>query len=538
MGPGLRRLVSAFRVGGVFLGRIMVALIVRAVGVGVVGVLAPMALGGEASLSRVSSSVIDPRGMTLEKSAVYGVAVNGQAFQYEAITSLKGYQYAAYWVRDEANEKAPYHVAVARRALPDGPWKVIDLPDSIYRNGFNRSKNPTDAHNTVSIGICPNDGTIHLAYDMHGHDMKYRVSEVGVASDPAKVDWSAGLFHPQINHLGESGPLKVITYPMFIQTPSGDLQMFLRTGGSGIGSNWVYDYSAKSHDWTGGRQFDNGLTGTYSWTDLEGNAKSNPNRNAYPNAFMYGPTGRLYATWVWREGAPGGNGSNHDIAMACSDDGGHVWKNNAGEVISDTSGAKGLPKQITLDSPGLTVVPLSLYMSLMNTQGQAVDHADGLHILMWHRDAETPYRAVWDPAQSSYHHYFRDKSGVWHMSVIPRELAGGAPGSRPRLVVDRDDTVYAIYTVRTGGDVGSNRIYLTEGKLIIAAATRDSGWKDWKLVASEDGPFVNEPLVDYQRLEQENVLSVMMQDSPKESLQATPVREFDFAVGKPKESMR
>jgi hypothetical protein len=491
----------------------------------------PMAMPAAPALAKQTESVVDARGMTLETPAVYGVAINGQAFQFEGITSFRGWQYAAYWVRDDQNAARKYHVAVARRKLPQGEWQVIDLPDSIYKNGFNKSKNPTDAHNTVSIGICPNDGTIHLAYDMHGHQLKYRVSDVGVSGNPEKTTWSAAIFHPQINKLGNSGVLNVITYPMFVRTPAGDMQMFLRTGGSGIGSNWVYDYDGLKHEWTGGRQFDNGITGSYTWTDLEGKEKSNPNRNAYPNAFQYGPTGRLYASWVWREGAPGGNGANHDVAFAYSEDGGHTWKNNAGEVVSNTEAAKGLPKQITINSPGLTVVPLSLYSSLMNTQGQAIDHADQVHILMWHRDAGTTYRVVWDPAQSSYHHSWRDAKGVWRTTVIPRELAGGAPGSRPRLVIDDDDNIYAIYTVRVGGDVGSNRIYLTEGKLIVAKATRASGWSDWKPFASAPGPFVNEPLVDYQRFAESGVLSVMMQDSPKSSLEATPIRVFDFPLG-------
>ena len=103
------------------------------------------------------------------------------------------------------------------------------------------------------------------------------------------------------------------------------------------------------------------------------------------------------------------------------------------------------------------------------------------------------------------------------------------PGSRPRLLVDKDDNAIAVYTVRTGRDIGSNKLYLKDGKLIVVAASKASGWADWKIVASEGGPFVNEPLVDYQRFAEDGVLSVMMQTSPTSSLEATPIRVFDFA---------
>jgi BNR repeat-containing family member len=61
-------------------------------------------------------------------------------------------------------------------------------------NDYNFKSN--DAHNIISIGICPQDGTIHLAFDHHGHSLHYRVSQKGVATDPEKVKWNAVLFSP------------------------------------------------------------------------------------------------------------------------------------------------------------------------------------------------------------------------------------------------------------------------------------------------------------------------------------------------------
>jgi hypothetical protein len=46
---------------------------------------------------------------------------------------------------------------VARRQLPLGAWEVLVLDDY--------PQTTDDGHNTVQMGICPGDGTIHLSYD-------------------------------------------------------------------------------------------------------------------------------------------------------------------------------------------------------------------------------------------------------------------------------------------------------------------------------------------------------------------------------------
>lgn len=87
-------------------------------------------------------------------------AINGYAFQQDAITSFKGWQYAVYYSNlnsDAALE--PLYVHLARRQLADGPWETIVFDDY--------PQTTDDGHNTVQIGICHGDGTIHLSYDHH-----------------------------------------------------------------------------------------------------------------------------------------------------------------------------------------------------------------------------------------------------------------------------------------------------------------------------------------------------------------------------------
>ena len=85
--------------------------------------------------------------------------LNGNAFQQDAVTSFNGWQYAAFYsfLADAAPE--PLYVHLARRQLPHGAWEVLVLDDY--------PQTVDDGHNTVQLGICPGDGTIHLSYDHH-----------------------------------------------------------------------------------------------------------------------------------------------------------------------------------------------------------------------------------------------------------------------------------------------------------------------------------------------------------------------------------
>ncbi len=258
--------------------------------------------------------------MTLATGATYGTAINGNSFEKETITSFNGYQYTAYWVKDTSGGTS-YYLAVARRSIGSATWEVANLTTSQFTNGLSSQ----DAHNVVSLGIDPTDGTIHLAYDMHGETLRYRMSTTGVTTNPGSITWNASLFNAETSQLYPGKTATGVTYPAFIRTPTGDLQLAYRTGGSGSGSWILYNYSGATHTWDAGHQFDNGLVGTYN---------GSTSRNAYPNGFTYGPDGVLHETFTWREGA---GTSNHDINYVYSEDGGNTWKNNAGTIISDTN---------------------------------------------------------------------------------------------------------------------------------------------------------------------------------------------------------
>jgi hypothetical protein len=109
---------------------------------------------------------------------------------------------------------------LGRRDVTSGnEWEFLEFEDY--------EQTTDDGHNTISIGVCHGDGTIHLSYDHHTDDLKYRVSEKFVASDPKRFKWDTSLFSPIMNNLGYDpnsttpAVLQLVTYPRFVNVGNG-----------------------------------------------------------------------------------------------------------------------------------------------------------------------------------------------------------------------------------------------------------------------------------------------------------------------------
>jgi hypothetical protein len=93
--------------------------------------------------------------------------INANSFQQNALTTVNGWQYAAFYTDVFESEKAgKCHVNLARRKISPsdipcaiGAWETLTLDD------YDQSTD--DGHNTISIGVCKGDGTIHIAFDHH-----------------------------------------------------------------------------------------------------------------------------------------------------------------------------------------------------------------------------------------------------------------------------------------------------------------------------------------------------------------------------------
>lgn len=461
-----------------------------------------------ADVSKVKSFLVDASALTV--TGDYGAAINGQAFQEEMIWSHNGWQYIGYY-------NAARHVCLTRRKLPAGDFERIEFADYDFKSN--------DAHNTISLGICANDGTVHLAWDHHAESLHYRVSQPGVANHPEKIKWSAELFAPVRGWLMTNQPVDKVTYPTFFATPDGELQMSFRIGRSGAGDWMLADYRAAGHAWENLRQIDSGRG------DFVFNGTTNSHRSSYPNRYQYGSDGKLQLTWVWRESALG---ANHDLNYAASADGGFTWQNNSGQLVATSASPAKASSTMSIATTGLVVELISPANALMNTQAQAIDSQGRVHVVMWHCNGETLTGASsagvvtdknWGaPEARRYHHYWRESDGVWRHFEIPGEV-----GTRPQLLMDKNDDALLIFTRRESGAHWGKGIYFEKGHLIILKATAKSGWHDWREVAQVAGSFLGEAQVDAYRFKKDGVLSVAMQDSPVKPGAASALKVWDFS---------
>jgi len=448
---------------------------------------------------KLQDSLVDPQALTIQGG--FGQAINGLSFQQDAVVTHAGFQYVAYY-------NAKRRLCLARRKLPAADWNIIRFEDYDFKSN--------DAHNTISIGICPKDGSIHIAFDHHGHDLHYRFSKNHAATDPERTKWAPALFGPVISNMEPAKPIR-ITYPRFWQTPDGSLQFCYRRGGSGNGDRMLVDYDPEKAKWTNTRQIDSSQG---IFRDETGSSNS---RCSYPNGYDYGPKAKLHATWVWRESS---QGANHDLMYAYSQDRGNTWLNNAGQTFKDPP---------NVNSPGLTVVEIPKSHGLMNTHGQAVDSKGRIHVVMWHSTPKSleqagakPGQQRWGPPEARrYHHYWRDNDGKWQHNELPAQA-----GNRSKLFLDKNNNAYLIYSTKaTAVKLADGHLH-AKGDLNIAAATADNKWTDWNLIHVEKGPFVNEMLADPYRWKKEAILSVMVQKSPTKPHQPTPLRILDFSFQK------
>ena len=416
------------------------------------------ALGGSPALAAaptVTQSSVTVLTTTGRTALTYTGYMNGESFQQDGITTVAGWQYTAFW--DQSG-----YVNLSRRQLPAGAWQNLRLTDYATTS--------TDSHNTISIGVSRQDGTIHLAFDMHSSVLRYRKSVPGLATAPATAAWQTSSFGAVQTSLTGAG-LPTMTYPQFLTTPAGKLQLALRTGTSGAGDEVLYEYAGGT--WTSVGRFIDGTTA---------------NNNAYLFGLEYDSTGLLHATWTVRETANAS--TNHDLFYAYSRDDGRTWRNNAGTVIATTGSAP-----LISNSAGLRVWAIGQNRGLINQESQVVDQAGIVHVLASHLPASAPSNSDFTAARENavLVHYWRDKaSKVWHQTYTPFLERS----SRGDIAVDASDNLYV-----ASGDSSTRKLH-------IETASKSSGWTDWALRYTSGAIYYSDPLIDHERLRTLGVLSI------------------------------
>lgn len=444
------------------------------------------AVAAAPTVSLVGDTLLDP-------SALYFVSydgvVNNNSFQQDAIVTYMGRQYAT-WYTGSRN------AVIARRSLGSTRWETAVLPHRLSAD---------DSHNVISIGISPQDNTIHVAMDTHNTRLFYLKSKPGLAI--GAQPWTAASFGTVQRTLG-GVELGSMTYPQFVVTPEGRLQFSYRTGGSGNGVNELAEYSGGTWSKLGGWS---SATGSYTGP----NGVVSNTRNMYLHGLNYDRSGRLHAAFTWREGNTGvlcnsGGLTNHDTGYVYSDDRGRTWRNGAGTAVGTTGSGP-----VNVNSPGLVVDPLDPNHGLMNQESQAVDAGGRPHVVISYVPGRfTQCVSNYAQQRAQYgrtFHVFRGADGKWTKMEVPV-----APNhtQRTKIVLDRNDNAYLV---------------MPRGKIV--AASKASGWTDWTTVF--DRPSLQafgEVNVDTSRVASLGILSVQYQQTSSGTT-PSPIRVADFRLG-------
>ena len=438
-----------------------------------------------------SQSVVLPDDKIVDNEALvystnaYGYYPSIQSFSQPSIITYNNYQYVVYYNKDK-------RVCLGRRSLSGGTWETLVFADYLF--------NTVDCHNVPVLGISA-DGKIHLSFDHHVSTLKYRVSGSGVANNPGSYTWDAALFGAITDTLpGMTVPQSAVTYPSFIATPSGKLQLVMRLGNSGNGKERLFEYDTATTHWT-----DLGWL-TSSAGIYTGPITDGQHRNAYRDGMGYFGGNRLHLLFTWRE--TGDVQSEHDIIYSYSDDEGRTWKNSA-NVSFATLGTD----LIGLGDTAAIVYRLGQKHGLLNQEHMYVDKQGRVHAFKKHMLASEADASSWEDARDkakAYHH-MRATNGAWSTSLLPFN------SHRVNFAADTNGILYAV----------------TGNKLDVWAATPASGYTDWALIHRFDtlAKYAEETiLIDKERMITSNILSVLVQEKYTASGQPSKIHTIDFTL--------
>jgi hypothetical protein len=149
--------------------------------------------------------------------------INANSFQQHAITTANCFQYAVFYTDVR---KGVCYANISRRQITPSVhgWETLTFSD--YEQIVD------DGHNTISVGICRGDGTVHLGFDHHCDRLRFRISKIGVAMEGKDGEWekrkfgSTQDFLPGIEH---NTLMDEVTYPRFVNA-GDDLMLTWRIG--------------------------------------------------------------------------------------------------------------------------------------------------------------------------------------------------------------------------------------------------------------------------------------------------------------------
>lgn len=191
-----------------------------------------------------------------QKAYGSAISVNGNC-----IAAYGDYVYVGWWKGGLKNRNlmlTRFNTVSKTLATIEFPHKHVGYLGQYY---LAEQKNPDadltnlkgDSHNTVAVGICPKDGTIHLAYDLHGYDkyqhkwpyFNYNVSKKN-SLNVSDEEFTLDLFGERLDYLpgfGKDATPDHQTYPNFLTMYDGRLVYYYRYGPSGNGDSFLILYN-------------------------------------------------------------------------------------------------------------------------------------------------------------------------------------------------------------------------------------------------------------------------------------------------------
>ncbi|KAH8602796.1 hypothetical protein B0O99DRAFT_604336 [Bisporella sp. PMI_857] len=430
--------------------------------------------------------------------------INANSFQQNAITSFGEWQYATFYTDAlDANQSGVCHVNITRRRISQvsntvNNWETLTFKD------YNQTMD--DGHNTISIAVCRGDGTVHIAYDHHCDDLRFRISEQGIALKSGIGSWSTCNFtttQGSLPGIASNDFMKEVTYPRFANI-GDDLLLTYRIGQAGLGSDVLYRYSASNHVYT------------YLGQHLTGISNS-----PYINGIDYS-LGRLHISWCYRnfvqtdadtpanahkqQAGPNGPENNHDLNYAFSDDLGETWKNSDGATLAVLANQD--VNTIRPGAYGIRVFEIPMGSGILNQEAQAADWEGGFWVLNRENRSGSQRWVV----------YHRDPKGSWTSVQVNSTSQPTEIGSRGSICADRRNQVFLVLPGNMETSLSIMRAKILGGSIEFEEVWRDKG-------------FDGEPLVDIQRLEFSDVLSVYTRTASSGSEDAKKnVVVIDFAL--------
>jgi len=315
------------------------------------------------------------------------------------------YQYWAYW--DAADRTGTVYLALVRRKISDGTTSTLVTNHSLSV--------PTDGHNSISMGVSPNDGVIHLSYSAHALPHVYGYSSTGCLSQATFSNCTFTWTDHQANSTTEAK----LTYPVYLNDSAGHLYFFYRYGINDNGDEYLNKYDDSTHTWSEVGKIFAGRSGNGSW-DLDGAGPwpATTFRGIYFVGAQFDKNDRLHVVYNWRETDPTGVSPklddtvrNHDIDYVYSDDFGRTWYNNAGTKVADMSTSD----SVVVNDTGTQVITYPWGYALLSPNQLLIDSNGQPHGVVAASDTQAD-----EPMNMHIRHLhvWRTTSGTWYSSFV------------------------------------------------------------------------------------------------------------------------